>query len=371
MIQGNSFVFSPSYRLQRHTLYWTLHILFFSYLFRIPEAPLINILILSTIWVPAFILYGYPIAYYLIPNYLLKERINSFIIVTAIWILAGYFYNYLYRKYVLFEIADFIHQDLVGRNPWAAASYLTMNVMAGLTCMIVMFKHWMQKQQDLMDARNEQVKAELQLLKGQVHPHFLFNTLNNIYAFSLEGSPKTPFLITKLSALLSYMLYECRDHLVPLINEIEIMKSYIDLEKERYGSRIDISVNVTGDLSNHMIAPLLLLPFLENAFKHGTSGNIDESWMAMDINMENGRLWFKLVNSKDVQQTGNGRGGIGIQNVKKRLALLYPGNHDLSLQDEGDFFAVALSLQLDPDSLHPVFHSPINITRHDTVPDRG
>ncbi len=127
-----------------------------------------------------------------------------------------------------------------------------------------------------MQAEKAKITVELQLLKAQVHPHFLFNTLNNIYSFSLESSPKTPELILKLSSLLRYMLYDCKAEQVLLEKEIQVMKNYIDLEKERYGNKIQISLNIAGDLKGNYISPLLLLPFLENAFKHGTSDQLEK-----------------------------------------------------------------------------------------------
>jgi LytS/YehU family sensor histidine kinase len=196
-----------------------------------------------------------------------------------------------------------------------------------------------------MQAEKEKVISELQLLKAQVHPHFLFNTLNNIYSFSLENSPKTPGLILKLSSLLSYMLYDCKAEEVLLEKEIEVMKNYIDLEKERYGNKIDISLNIEGDIKDKFIAPLLLLPFLENAFKHGTSEQVEKSWLSIDINVEQFTFRCKIANSKNeivpVSTTG-----IGIQNVKQRLRFLYPHKHELKLADEGVFFVVSLVLEL-------------------------
>ncbi len=343
---GSNFVFSPSYRWIRHLAYWFIHVLCFSYLFKVPDQSYGHMLILSTLWVPAFILYGYPIAYYFIPAFLLREKYLQFGSIIFCWAIGGYLLNYLFRTNVLFPFADLMQYKTTNRNPWAANSYLSMNVMAGFTSMIVLFKHWMQKQKDLLIAKTEQVNAELQLLKAQIHPHFLFNTLNNIYAFAMERSEKTPQLILKLSSILSYMLYECRAPFVSLEKEVEIMNNYIDLEKERYGDRIEISVHITGNLADHQIAPLLMIPFLENAFKHGTSEDLEKPWMSVDIDVRLNTLRCKIVNSKaDFQKMSTS--GIGIENVKKRLNLLYPGTHELNMQDEGDFYSVALSLLLD------------------------
>jgi len=206
-------------------------------------------------------------------------------------------------------------------------------------------RQWLLKQREFLQVQQEKITAELQLLKAQVHPHFLFNTLNNIYSFSLDRSPKTPELILKLSSLLSYMLYDCKAEEVRLEKEVEIMKDYIDLEKERYGNTIEISWTAEGDISANFISPLLMLPFLENAFKHGASEQIEKPWMGVDISVTNNILKFKITNSKN-EYISHSNNGIGINNVKKRLELLYPGKYELKINDEGDFFAVSLMVKL-------------------------
>jgi LytS/YehU family sensor histidine kinase len=203
----------------------------------------------------------------------------------------------------------------------------------------------MKSQQERMQAEKEKIVSELQLLKAQVHPHFLFNTLNNIYSFSLENSAKTPEMILKLSSLLSYMLYDCKEEEVLLEKEIEVMKNYIDLEKERYDNKIDISLNIEGDVKDKFIAPLLMLPFLENAFKHGTSEQLDKTWLSIDIAVQKFALRCKIVNSKN-ELVPFRETGIGIQNVRKRLRFLYPGKHELKIADEGAFFVVSLMVEL-------------------------
>lgn len=217
--------------------------------------------------------------------------------------------------------------------------------MAGFASMIVLFKYWIKKQNDWLQSEKEKVTAELQLLKAQVHPHFLFNTLNNIYSFSLAASPNTPQMILKLSSLLSYMLYECKANKVLLEKEIEIMKNYIDLERERYANRLEVSINIEGDILGKYITPLLILPFLENAFKHGTSEQLEKPWLNMDISVKQKTFRCKIANSKD-EELLKATGGIGIENVQKRLQYLYPGRHELKLGDEGDFFVVSLKLEL-------------------------
>ena len=141
------------------------------------------------------------------------------------------------------------------------------------------------------------------------------------------------------------MLYDCKATEVSLEKELEIMKNYIDLEKERYGNEIEISLSIEGDVKDKYIAPLLLLPFLENAFKHGTSEQLENPWLSVDVNVKENTLSCKILNSKNefVQVSKN---GIGIENVKKRLEFLYPATHELNITDEKDFFVVSLSIKL-------------------------
>lgn len=346
MYKENAFVFSPRYRILRHIVFWLVHILVFSFLYKAPGLRYSQMHLISAIWVPAFIIYSYVIMYFLIPVLLLKGKYVEFVSILIIWAIAGYFLNYFWRSYVLFPVSDLIGYSANNRNPWSANSYMSMNVMAGFGSMIILFKYWIKKQKEYLTAEKEKINAELKFLKAQVHPHFLFNTLNNIYSFAIENSPKTPDLILKLSSLLRYILYEGRLDQVPLEKEISVMRDYIELEQERYGSGLEISLNFEGEIRDKFIAPLLLLPFLENAFKHGTSEQLGKAWLSMDLAVIHQTLRCKIVNSKN--ENGHIRqGGIGIENVRKRLMYLYPDKHELRLNDEQHFFVVSLKLELE------------------------
>lgn len=347
--QENPFVFSRRYRLLRHLLFWLLHLLVFSFLFRLPGRSYWTMNLISAIWVPACMLYSYPLMYYFIPRVLLGGKYSGFLLILLAWGVGGYFLNYAYRSFLLFPLMDYFKIEMGSRNPWATNSYLTMNVMAGFGSMIVLFKNWFRKQVDLLRAEKEKASAELELLKAQLHPHFLMNTLNNIYSFALLQSARTAGMILDLTSLLGYILYDCRARQVLLERELAIMQHYIDLEKERYGNTLEISVNIEGEIKNQFIAPLLLLPFLENAFKHGTSEVLDHPWLSMDVAVKNNSLKCKIINSKE-ESPAAVQPGIGILNVRKRLDYLYPGKHELRLSDEGYFYAVSLTIDLsEPD----------------------
>ncbi|MEO6611068.1 MAG: histidine kinase [Chitinophagaceae bacterium] len=358
----NSFIFSPSYRVLRHIVFWVLYTFVTATILTSYSQGQWNLgrtLFQGLLWLPARILYCYPLMYWAMPQYLLKGRYARFGIIIFLWAIAGTFLNYLYRVNFFIPVQEALHYKNIVRDPWSPGSYALITTAAGLTCIIVLFKHWYIKQQEWMQAEKGKVTAELQLLKAQVHPHFLFNTLNNIYSFSLENSPKTPGLILKLSSLLSYMLYDCKAEEVRLEKEIEIMKNYIDLEKERYGNKIEISWEIEGEVKDKNIAPLLLLPFLENAFKHGTSEQLEKPWLSVDISVKGNTVKCKIVNSKN-EFVPVSQNGIGIENVKKRLAFIYPGKHELKISEENNFFVVSLLIVLKNYRKQQTGLSPVN-----------
>ncbi len=355
----DDFVFSSKYRVWRHIVFWLIYLIIFSFVWVSTNYSFSRLLLQGLLWIPVNMLFCYPLIYWVLPQYLLKGKYLQFALIILLWGIAGFFLNYLFRAYIFIPIQEYIGFDRIVNNPWASASYLKMTTTAGIVSMIVLFKYWVKKQQEWIQAEKEKATAELQLLKAQVHPHFLFNTLNNIYSFSLENSKKTPGMILKLSSLLSYMLYECKADLVSLEKELEVMKNYIDLERERYGDNIEISLNVEGDVQNKQIAPLLLLPFLENAFKHGTSEQLEKPWLSMDVTVKDQMLKCKIVNSKN-EFVPLSEKGIGINNIKKRLAFLYPDNHELKINDEGDFFMISLLIELSGNKI-------INLTSHDSL----
>ena len=199
--------------------------------------------------------------------------------------------------------------------------------------------------------KTEKIGLESSFLKSQVNPHFLFNTLNNIYALSMKKSDQTKVIIERLESLLHYMLYECKADLVPLENEFTFTDSYIALEKLRHKEdQCTVTVQINGDPSHKKIAPLLLINFLENAFKHGTKTSFGKSWINLQIDITDELVHFKLQNSKPFNVVGQAiseyKGGIGLKNVRRRLEILYPQRHELAINNLKDRFEVDLSINL-------------------------
>ena len=189
---------------------------------------------------------------------------------------------------------------------------------------------------------------ELLALKAQVNPHFFFNTLNSIYSLSLDKDDRLPSTVLQLSGIMRYYLYESKDDHVSLEKEVKILKDYIELQRIRSSDKLEIKLNINGDLSHKKISPLLLITFVENAFKHGAKGESGSSFIHLDIATKENDLYFTVKNNKgtvdeiDLKEFN----GIGLENVRRRLALLYPGKHQLTIKEAKDSFTVELNMNL-------------------------
>jgi LytS/YehU family sensor histidine kinase len=199
-----------------------------------------------------------------------------------------------------------------------------------------------------MKRKNQlELQTELDFLKGQIHPHFLFNTLNNLYALTLNQSAKSPLVVLGLSEILRYTLYECNAEKVLLSHDVDILKSYITLEKIRYEERLELNLSITGDMKDQLIAPLLMLPLVENAFRYGTSQIVQDAWINIDVNVSETRLKLKVSNSKPIKQTENNEihfDKAGFENLRKRLESLYKDAHQFNFYDEGEIFVSILEI---------------------------
>ncbi|MFC5409629.1 sensor histidine kinase [Larkinella bovis] len=401
-LADSNFIFSnyPQYRLARHGLFWGVVWLYFTVLYGVfpvkdflsrgySEAAAFFMGLFSSgmsalIFMPAHMTLAYGIIYVLFPRYLDRGHYWKIVVGVLFFSFLSACVSALLSAWVVTPLHTWIGTS---RFRGGGLTYLLMAglrggiTVAGFVAAIKLMKVWYLKEQAFRQIEKEKFQAELQLLKSQIHPHFLFNTLNNLYALTLRKSEQSPAVVLKLSQLLRYMLYDCNASEVPLEKEIAFMKNYIGLEQLRYGARLEVSVHFHGDLQGKQMAPLLLIPFLENAFKHGTSEQLEQAWIFLDLSVDDDVLNFKLVNSRDadgpaaspagktavgatsvgatsvgatsVGATSVGAtsvGGIGLQNVTKRLELLYANRYELKIQTEEETFLVDLSVRL-PESL--------------------
>ncbi len=211
------------------------------------------------------------------------------------------------------------------------------------TC-IVLMQEWLKIEQKKDEIEHEKINTELSFLKSQVNPHFFFNTLNNIYSLAVIGSEQTAPAIMKLSSIMRYILTETQTNLVPLQNEIDFITNFIDLQSVRLTDKVKVNFKAEGDVEPIQIAPLLFIPFIENAFKYGISTK-EKTVIEIYMLAANNKLSFTVSNTI-VQAIRGETTGIGINNVKRRLELLYPGKHDLRVEEQNNQFIVHLDIEL-------------------------
>jgi sensor histidine kinase YesM len=205
---------------------------------------------------------------------------------------------------------------------------------------------WFELEARKKEIENEKLIAELNFLKAQINPHFLFNTLNNLYYLAYSKADNTTEVIAKLSQMMRYMIYESNHPKVLLTKEIEYMQSYISLERMRLNNQIPIQFDIKGSIENVWITPLIFITFLENAFKHGVSDNNPKAWIKISIDLKGKECVYTVENSKAAKGDSNEKSGIGLQNVKRRLELSYPRQFQLKMEDSPDVYYVQLNLTL-------------------------
>lgn len=195
--------------------------------------------------------------------------------------------------------------------------------------------------------KSEKLETEMKFLKSQINPHFLFNALNNIYSLAVLKSEKTPDNLLKLSGMLRYVLYDCKAEQVPLNREIEYLRNYIDLSMLKDSRGLNVEANLDVEVPNAMVAPMLFVPFVENAFKHSKVEDLEKGWIRVSLKANDSTLYFEVSNSlPEGPYTKDSVGGIGLENVRRRLMLLYPGRHQLEVNRLADRFEVKLELKL-------------------------
>jgi sensor histidine kinase YesM len=299
------------------------------------------------------IVFTYIIIYVALPGYFSRKKSKiSTTLITFLLIVAVLIYDYIsiytnlangFKRGNRLSMPDHWYVFAIMAKDLA----FTLPTVAGLAVAIKLLKRWWLKQKETEQLAREKARAELQLLKAQIHPHFLFNTLNNIYFFTLSASRQAPEMIKKLSDMLRYILNECDRPTVPLEKEIKMIQDYMALEKIRYGGQMDMTIDIKGNYQNKMVTPLLLIPFIENSFKHGASKMLAHPYVKLSITIEENTLQFLLTNNKPNTPASTSRNGaIGLKNVRKRLQLLYPVTHELNIVSEPESFIVFLKIEL-------------------------
>ncbi|WP_298313681.1 sensor histidine kinase [uncultured Aquimarina sp.] len=283
--------------------------------------------------------------YYLIPRYLLSKKYTMYVV----FLLFSLGLHYAVRSGLNYWlIAENIWPEAQGENEPFGLNHIIAVVLGELYVLALTYSIKISVDFIMERNKNEQLtalqyKTELQYLKAQIQPHFFFNTLNNLYALTIQKSSKASEVVVKLSEFMQYIIYDASKRKVPLIQEIQYIDNYIELENIRYGNQIETEINIVGCIDDVLVTPLLFLPFVENAFKHGFK---DKGEMSLLVSFEviNETLIFMSENSYDENASLKSKNGIGIKNVERRLQLLYNKNYELMISNDNNLYKITLKI---------------------------
>lgn len=336
-------------RIILHIGFWLLYLMFYSILYGYRTNSITSLINqnLYTVWVDISLTYF--TIYFLLPRFLLKRKYFLFfglLVLSAL--VAGTItrmFNYYYviphfsPDYDLSNIPIFNYSII----------YLSYNLLPVvlLVTAIKLLKFWIEERHRTLELEIQNQSSELALLRNQFNPHFLFNTLNNIHTLITKDSDKAADALMRLSDILRYMLYETNTELVPLEKEIEYIQSFIELQKLRLTNPKNVTFQLNSTINGYLIAPMLLIPFIENAFKHSEKGKISAP-VSIKLEANAKTLIFELSNPirEKNEESLDTAGGIGLKNVKRRLELLYPNMHTLSISTNDNMFYVHLTLNV-------------------------
>ncbi|MBZ4187499.1 histidine kinase [Niabella sp. 3A5MI-3] len=328
-----------------HSAYWILITGFFIYEKRylIQKASLPYFVACVSVRILLLILIAYLNLHYFLPRYLLRKRYAAYITAVVLSV-AGYLaaqslFDYYLYGYVIGPMRNSDLLETLSYNFFSTLWYL------GLMLALKLSIDWYGQQLVIQRIAVEKLNAEVDFLRAQINPHFLFNALNNLYGLTLKKSDDAPEVVLKLSGLMEYMLYESDEEYIPLEKELDYLHNYLELEQLRSDSAADIRITINGSPGQCSIPPFLILPLLENAVKHGLSRGGTGAFLHLEITIDT-VLTVKLINSRPGPATGTRRGGIGLQNLRKRLELLYPGRHSLETSALPDSYITLLKILL-------------------------
>lgn len=350
------------HRIGYHILFWALYVSFKTYLnltagasVLLPESlEDLTKFQLSVSAQLSFLTIKIPLVYacFGVIGQYLSHRLNRYwaiALLALLFALAVVLMIFLNHYFVLPVVFNYSNVEPIVFSAYSLLyHFFTLVFVVGVASSIKLLRRQYQSRLKELQLQKEKTETELKYLKGQINPHFLFNTLNNIYSLARKKSDHTPEAIMKLSQLMRFMLYEASSPQILLVDELKLIGDYIELEKLRYGDKLKIEFTTDIDNGSQTIAPLLLIHFVENAFKHGASESRFRSFISINIQLKEGLLSATIDNSKEENAAMNEDGKIGLHNIKRQLELIYP-NHSLNLTNESTFFRVELKTDLKTD----------------------
>jgi two-component system LytT family sensor kinase len=328
------------HRLLQHLVFWSVSMIVLVNLFRV-SADIKKIdWIYTLVFHLVIVLPVYINLFILIPHIMAKNRYGLFLLGSILNLVLGIGFYYLVFEYLV---------DLILPGYYFVAVYdfiqigLILLAYLSLTFLIKLAGAWFL----VSNIEKESIYHQLAALKSQVNPHFLFNTLSSIYSLTRKKSDLAPAVILQLSDIMRYMLYETNTDKIELIKELEIINNILEIHQVRFGEKLTVEKRIEGDITDIKVAPLIIIPFVENALKHCQPNHEEAFFIHIGFHHENKNLRFTIENSfSDSGSEVAVQGGIGLQNARKRLALLYPGKHELTTSNDLNVFSVQLTLKL-------------------------
>lgn len=334
-----------------HLFFWVVYMMTFAlsewgYSHTLGKAVLFELLFL-----PSRLIVVYFNWFLLIPKYVYTNRLTNYLLILVLFILIVALLQGVFNLYLAYPI--FFPEWMEGQNmviikpTRLVQNTLIITSPVAFTTGWKLFLDWKEKQKLTEILKLENTETELKYLKSQINPHFLFNTLNNIYGLSLEKSEKVPGLILRLSEFLSYSLYQSNERLVPLKKEVDLIVNFMDLQIARFADRVILKMDFPKNVQKHYLPPLLLIPFVENAFKHGLKDETQKAKISVSLLLQGNTMKFEVENTKqDPVKNRSIHGGIGLANIKRRLDLLYGKNYVLEVNEQEYLFNISLTLDL-------------------------
>lgn len=327
-----------------HVLFWAVYVLseYLANMFHLSRDQRMEFLLMTIYTLPLLMIPTYFITLVAIPRYLRRDKAWLFILTVLV-----VFFLVFYSRLRLLELINYLQDDVYFRMP---PSKIVKNVirdysLIALAVCLHIIGDWKKKEKMNAQLIKAKADAEIQLLKAQLHPHFLFNTLNNIYSLALSNSDLVADSILRLTELLDYLVYWANKKTVPLAREVQLIHNYLELERLRYGDTLELDACLPDQNDSLLVSPLILLPFVENCFKHGGRGKNGRFEVELRLEVAE-KLSFYIRNSKkNIKKQEDQNGGVGLENIRKRLAYIYPGRHRLETTDSEDFFTVTFELE--------------------------
>jgi LytS/YehU family sensor histidine kinase len=314
-----------------HVLFWLLVLVFYVVFFGRRNSNYLQTLFFVGLLMPVTIGTTYFLNYYLVPRYLMKERYGFFLLYFVYTLIGSLFLEMMIAMLTFIVMAQLNIRDMSPASIDIFFLLTSLLVVVFFGVAIKMLLHWRQSKEDYQKLMRDKVEAELRFLKVQLNPHFLFNTLNNLYCLAAQKSDKAPQAILELSEMLDYVLHQGKSVFVPLGNELKQVDNYIALELLRYEDRVEVKKEISGLTNEYTIGPMMLITLIENAFKHGVMKSAGKSFIQMKVECSSGKTEVTISNGWRNGSTGK---CIGLENLRSQLEHVYPGKHALVIDTE-------------------------------------